>query len=189
MSMENQEQRDTTSTLESLLVQFNDAIKSQEELNLRISRRTSLIVQYGVLTVILLVIGIGFFSWSLRHDIDRMSGYMESMAKDASVMSNAVINMQSSMSSMEEGINNVVSHTQSISSAIIQTDNSVAVLSNIANSVNLMQNDVRGLNKSLGTMNYNLTKINKHMRDLNKKLGVMGHDVNRMSSPVKMFPF
>jgi len=189
MSTEKQEQREISSTVESLLVQFNDAIKSQEELNLQISRRTSLIIQYGVLTVVLLAIGIGFFSWSLKHDIDRMNGYMEEMAREASVMSNAIINMQGSMSTMAGGINKVVSHTESISGAIIQTDNSVAVLSNIANSVHLMQNDVRGLNKSLSTMNYNLTKINKHMRDLNKKLGVMGHDVNRMSSPVKMFPF
>ena len=119
----------------------------------------------------------------------RMNVYMEEMAKDASIMSNAAVNMQSSMSTMAGGINQVVSYTESISSAIVQTDDSVAVLSSIADSVNHMQSDLSGLNKNISTMNYNLTKINNQMRALNKKLGAMGQDVNRMSSPVKMFPF
>ncbi len=90
---------------------------------------------------------------------------------------------------MKGGINEVVGHTQSISNAILQTDSSVAVLKHIADSVSLMQSDISSLNKNIGTMNFNLTKINQHMRALNKKLGVMGQDVNRMSSPVRMFPF
>ena len=189
MSMEKQEQREIATMVENTLIRFNYAIKSQEELNLKMSRRISRIIQFGVLTVILLSSGIGFLTWSLRQDMGRMNVYMEEMAKDASIMSNAAVNMQSSMSTMAGGINQVVSYTESISSAIVQTDDSVAVLSSIADSVNHMQSDLSGLNKNISTMNYNLTKINNQMRALNKKLGAMGQDVNRMSSPVKMFPF
>ena len=52
-----------------------------------------------------------------------------------------------------------------------------------------LQSDLRGLNNSVGDMNANISTINKQMRILNRNLGAMGNDVNRMSSPVKMFPF
>ncbi|MDX2503004.1 MAG: hypothetical protein QNL62_00805 [Gammaproteobacteria bacterium] len=189
MSMEKQEQREITVLVENLLLQFKDAIKSQEELNLQTARRISQIIRYGVATVIFLFIAAVFLAWFLKHDIGRMSGYMEEMARDVSTMSNAMVQMQTSMTTMERGVNNVAVHTQSISSAIVQTDKSVAVLSNIADSVKLMQNDVRGLNKSIESVNFNLTTINKQMKTLNGKLGAMGHDVNRMTSPTRMFPF
>lgn len=187
MGIEKQEQEETM--IENALMQFNDAIKSQEALNRQISRRTAQIIRYGVFALILLFLMVIFLTWSLKHNMETMNGYMEGMTKGVSSMNLAITQMQASMNTMEGGINKVASHTQSISSSIVQPDNSVAVLMHIANSVKLMQSDAQGLNKSINDMNHNLTNINKQMRGLNRKLGVMGQDVNRMPSPVKMFPF
>ena len=187
MSIEKQEQSEVT--VESTLIQLNDAIKSQEQLNRQINQRTSQIIRYGVSTLILLFIVVVLLTWSLKHDMQRMSGYMEEIAQGTSAMNNATGQMQNSMSAMEGGINKVASHTQSISSSIIQPDSSVLVLSHIADSVKVMQGDAHGLNKSIEQMNYNLTNINKQMKSLNRKLGAMVQDVNRMPSPVRMFPF
>jgi|GEM_PF-2967763 len=198
MSTENTEQSEITTTLESTLLQFSAAIKSQQEQNSRVSRRTSHIIGWGVIIMVLLFGAIGFLVWTQKNDVERMGSYMEQMAGDISLMSHAIAKMQGSMGSMERGmgtmergINRVAGHTESISYAIVQArnENPGAVLSDIADSVRLMQNDVRGLNNSLGKTNYNLNNINKGMKRLNKKLGVMGQDVNRMSSPSRMFPF
>jgi uncharacterized protein YoxC len=189
MDTEKQEPGEIAAMVENTLVQFNDAMKSQEELSLRTDRRNSQIIRYGVSTIILLAIGIAFLTWSLKHDMNKMSGYMEAMARDVSTMSNATTQMQISMNTIDGGINKVVSHTQAISSLFVETDSSVAVLSHIGESVGLMQSHLRGLNKSVENMNSNIRTINKQMRTLNRNLGTMGHDVNRMSSPVKMFPF
>ena len=62
MSMEKQEQKEIAAMVESTLMRFNYAIKSQEELNLQMSRRISRIILFGVLTVILLSTGIGFLT-------------------------------------------------------------------------------------------------------------------------------
>jgi len=189
MSTEKREPVEITAMLENALGQFNDAMKSQEELSLQIGRRNSQIIRYGMSSVILLAIGIVFLTWSLKHDMSRMSGYMEAMARDVSTMNNSTAQMQISMSTIDGGINKVVSHTQAISSLFVDTDNSVAILSHIGDSVGLMQSHLSGLNKSVENMNSNISTINKQMRTLNRNLGAMGHDVNRMSSPVKMFPF
>lgn len=189
MNIDKQEAREITTMVEDTLLQFKDAMKFQEEENLRISRKTSHMLRYGLSTIILLSIGVVFFTWSQKNDMRKMNGYVEGMTKDISVMSNAIVKMQTSMSTIEGGINKVATHTLFISSSITQKENLVETLSDIADTVKLMQSDAHGLGKSMGNVNYNLSTINKHMKSLNRKLAAMGQDVNRMPSPTRIFPF
>ncbi len=187
MSIERQEQ--TAHMVENIQMQFIAAIKSQEQLNHQLNRRNSQIIRYGVFISLIFFAVVIFLSWSQQHNMKRMSDYIAEMTKSVSSMNNAIGQMQNNMNSMKEGINKVVSHTRIISRSIVQPDNSVAVLSHIANSVKLLQDDAHGFNNSIESINYNLTNINKQMKQLNRKLGVMGQDINRMPSPGKMFPF
>ncbi len=189
MSTDLQEEKEIAVMIENTAMQFNAAIKSQQELSRRMDQRNSKLIRYAAFFAILLSLAIVFLVWSLKHDMKIMSNYMQRMARDVSTMSNATTQMQTSLSTMEGGINEVVSHTQSISSSFVQTSNSLGMMSHIGDSVGLMQRDLRGLNTSVGDMNSNIKLINKQMRNLNRNLGAMGNDVNRMSSPAKMFPF
>ncbi len=187
MSTDKQDQ--TENRIETMQLQLIEAIKSQEQLNVQLSRRNSRIVSYGVFILLAFIAIILFLTWSQQQNTAQMSNYIEEMAQDVSSMTSAIGNLQNNMRSLEQGINNVARHTQTISRSIVQPDNSVAVLVGIADSVKGMQKDAHGFNKSIENINYNLTKINKQMKSLNRKLGIMGQDVNRMPSPVKMFPF
>lgn len=185
MTTEHETQTESANMVESTLIEFNRAIKSQEQLN----RRSSFMVQFGIIFIIAAAIGAFYMVWSLKTEMQQMNDYIANMSKDVSVMSRSMSTMKSSMGSMEQGIDEVVGYTNSISRAIVQSDNSVAVMTHIANSVGSMQQDFKSLNQNVSSVNYNLNSINKHIQSLNNKLGVMGQDVNRMSSPVKMFPF
>lgn len=189
MSNTQQEASQISSSLENVLLQFSEAVKSQQILNERLERRNSQMIRIGLFSIILLISAAVFLMWSLKEDINKINTHMDKVSKNVTTMSNSIISMQSSMSSVKNGINEVVGHAGNISYALVEPDNSVLVMQHIANTVKLMQQDVRGLNKNFDKTNYNLDAINQQMRKLNKKLGVMGHDVNRMSSPVKMFPF
>jgi len=189
MSTDKQETSEITTMVEDTLLQFNDAMKFQEEQNLQINRRTSHMIRYGLFIIILLSIGVVFLTWSQKNDMRKMNEYMQGMTKDVSVMSNAIVKMQTSMSTIEGGINQVANHTLSMSRSIAQKENLAETLSDIAGTVKLMQSDAHGLGESMGNVNYNLSTINKHMKSLNRKLGAMGQDVNRMPSPTRMFPF
>lgn len=189
MNTDKQQAREITTMVEDSLLQFQEAIKTQAEQNLQISRTTSHMIRYVLVIITILSIGIIFLTWSQKNDMRKMSEYMQGMTKDVSVMSNAIVKMQTSMSTVEGGINTIAAHAQSISSSIRQKDNLTATLSHIANTVELMQRDAQGLGTSMENVNYNLGTINKQMKSLNRKLGAMGQDVNRMPSPTKMFPF
>ena len=156
---------------------------------LEISRRTFFIMRYILVVLIFLSIGVIYLAWSQKNDMRITSEYIHRMTKDISVMSNASVKMQISMSGLDSGINKVVSNTQSISSSITDTETPVETLLLIADTVKLMQTNAHGLGKSMENMNNNLTAINKQMKKLNRKLGVIVQDSNRMPSPTRMFPF
>ena len=99
MNIDKQEAREITTMVEDTLLQFKDAMKFQEEQNLRISRRTSHMLRYGLATIILLSIGVVFLTWSQKNDMKKMNGYVEGMTKNISVMSNAIVKMQANMRS------------------------------------------------------------------------------------------
>jgi len=153
---------------------------------LEISRKNSLTIRYILAVIVLLSISVLYIFWSHKNDL---SGYMDKMTKDISVMSNATVKMQINMSKLEIGINEVVTNTQSISSSITHEEIPVETLLLIADTVKLMQTDAHGLGKSIENVNYNLSTINKQMKRLNKKLGYIVQDTNRMPLPTNMFPF
>ncbi|MFK5891736.1 MAG: hypothetical protein QM504_00775 [Pseudomonadota bacterium] len=189
MNNEMKEQIRLMSSIDHALMKFNYAIKLQEEQNLKTNKRNSRMIRYVAFIVILLFIAVLFLGWSVKQDIGSTSVYMEETARGISAMGNTITQMQTSTSKMEEGINKMVNYSQSIVSVINQKDNAVVVLSDISDSVKLMQGGAQGLNSNIDTMNYNLGNISKQMRALNKKLGMMGKDVNRMSSSKRIFPF
>ncbi|MCU7837133.1 MAG: hypothetical protein KZQ83_18050 [gamma proteobacterium symbiont of Taylorina sp.] len=156
---------------------------------IEISRRTSFMIYYVLLIIIILSISVVYLTWSQKNDMRKLNGYMEGMTKDISVMSNAIVKMQASMTTMEGGISKVVTHTQNISGLITQKENPLKTLSHIANTLKLMQSDSTNIGGSMENVNYNLNTINKQMKSLNRKLGTMVQDVNRMPSPTRMFPF
>ena len=189
MNTDKQEAQDNNKMIEEIMLLFNERIKYQEQQNLQINRRTSSIIRYGLAIIILFSMGIAFLTWSQKDDINKMGEYMKGMTTDISVMSNAIVTMQTSMSTIEAGINKVGTHTQSISSLVSRKENSFEELSHIADSVKLMQSDAQGLVKTMESVSYNLSTINSQMKSLNRKLGLMVQDSNRMPSPTRMFPF
>ena len=159
---------------------------SEIAIMLEISRKNSSIIRYILVVIILFSISVIYLAWSQKND---MSEYMNKMTKDISVMSNATVKMQISMSELESGINKVVTNTQSIGSSMTQNETPVETLLLIFDAVKLMQTDAHGLGQSMENVNHNLSTINKQMKSLNKKLGYMVQDANRMPSPTRMFPF
>ena len=189
MNSDTREERDITEMVEGTLFQFENAVKSQAEQNLQVSRRTSYMINFGVIAFILLSVGVAFLTWSQKNDMKKMNEYMEGMTKNISVMSDAVVKMQISMSKVEGGIHGLSNHAESISHTVKQKDNLAGTLLNISDTIHLLQTDAHGFDKSIGDVNYNLNNINKQMKNLNRKLSVMVQDVNRMPSPTRMFPF
>ena len=189
MNAESQEQKEGSVMDAETLLQFKNAMEAQARQNGRVSRTSSYMISFGVIAIILLSIGVVFLTWSQKNDMSKMNDYMEGMTKNISVMSNAVVKMEVSMSKVEGGVYELSQHAQSISRLINQKENLTGTLSNIAETINLLQMDAHGFDKSMGEVNYNLNNINKQMKNLNRKLSIMIQSTNSMPNPTRMFPF
>ena len=55
--------------------------------------------------------------------------------------------------------------------------------------MNTSMKSVPTMAKSVGTMSRDMNVMTQQLHHLNGSVGTLGHDVNRMSSPMKMFPF
>ncbi len=189
MSSDTPEDKNITLLVEEALVQFSSAIKSQEEQNLQLGSKISHMISFGVIAIILLSMGVVYLTWSQQNDMNKMNEYMDGMTNNISIMSEAVVKMQISMNKAESGIKQLSHHAQSINVTLKQKEGLAGPLMNISNTINRLQKDAHGFDKSVGDINYNLSKINKQMKSLNRKLSFMVQDANRMPSPTNMFPF
>ncbi len=193
MSTEKDEQKETMIMIETILVQFDKTVNAQEALNHQMNHKTSKIIFFGSLAIILLCISLAFIGWSLKQNAETMNHYMQTVAIHVSAMNNNIEQTQTSMNDMNKGISRIATHIQSVTypsqkSSITQSNNSTEVLLQIANSIQLMQSDVSGANKSINQLNYNLDAINKQIKHLNRSLRGINQD-SRMPSPSRMFPF
>jgi len=197
MSSEKDEQKEIMTMIETILVQFDKTVNAQEELNHQMNRKTSKIIFFGSLAIILLCLSLAFIGWSLKQNAESMNRYMQTVAFNVSSMNNNIEQTQTSMNNINKGINKITIHTQSLTQPLLNnplnnpmnsSEQSAEVLAKIADSIQLMQSDVSGVNKNINNLNYNLSAINKQIKTLNQSLRVVNQDT-RMPSPSRMFPF
>ncbi|MCK5698040.1 MAG: hypothetical protein KAI02_07750 [Gammaproteobacteria bacterium] len=190
---EKNEQKEIMTMIETILVQFDKTVNAQEELNHQMNRKTSKIILFGSIAMVLLCISLVFIAWSLKQNAEGMNRSMQVVASNVASMNRNMEQTQISLNNMNKGINTMNLYIQSLTDSslnapMIPVTQSTEVLSIIAKSVQLMQSDMSGVNKNINHLNYNLNTINKQIKNLNRSL--IGINQNtRMPSPSKMFPF
>ncbi|QTR53222.1 MULTISPECIES: hypothetical protein [Thiothrix] len=126
------------------MAEFNQAMQRREELSIRIGRRTTQILRYGVIGM-LLINGILFF-------------LVQSLSRHIHDMSNNIQTISTNVTEMER-------------------------------SFKLVNQQMGVMNQSIGTMQASTQYINYHLGIMTGQVGMMSQDVDKMSSPMRFFPF
>lgn len=140
---------------------FQQAMQLREDFSLRIAKRTTQIIRFGMIGMLLLAAAMFFLIYILMgnmqaitdHMID-MSGYMQNMSQRFDSITGDMQVMRTAMQSMEQNVQ-----------AMPQ-----------------MGQDMTQMNRSMGHMSQNFGV-------LTNQVGAMTHDVNQMSRPMHFFPF
>jgi len=195
--MENKEvqSRELLEIVEKSMVEFHEAMKKREDLSIRIGRRTTQIVRVGAVTVGLLSMAVLYLTAALNSDMSKMSeqmeaitGYMQTMNASIGtmpVMSASVQDMNVLMRDMSSSIRAVPVMTASMQRMTASVQKMDALLENMAGSVSA----VPVMSTSVQRMSADMTAMNNQIHFLNQNVGSMGYNVDRMASPMKMFPF
>ncbi len=148
---------------------FNAAMKAREEVSLRIAKRTTQVVRFTMLGLIVLGLGMFFLIWTLTNTMGNITGYMSEVSSD--------------MKGMRADIHQVSSNVKSISDDFTWVRKDMNMLNS---SVAFMQQDISKLNKNVGGMGTNLVTIRKILAQMDKSIHHMDINITGLNESVNI---
>lgn len=185
----NNSPRELAEIVETTMREFNEGMAHRENLSIRIGRRTTQIIRFGMTSMLMLGAALFYLIYILttdfaviREHMEKMSGHMSSMESDFSTVAGDINRVQKTLARVNENITIMPDMNASIGNM----DTSLISLSGDMHSI---VEQIYAMNNSVGNITANLQLMNKQFTDMNITVGHMAGTVNTMSKPMKMFPF
>jgi uncharacterized protein YoxC len=171
------------------MLAFNEAMGKRENLSIRIAKRTTQILRFGIISI-LMISGLMFF-------------LIQSLSKHIDTMANNITDISTTMGSMDQSFTLVTQQLARIDATMTGLNQQITVISEDIHTVPQMSQTMHELKKSVDVMGLSMSSMTGDMRVLNhstaginqqfstliQQVGRMTSDVNQMSRPMKFFPF
>jgi uncharacterized protein YoxC len=188
--------KEITQVLESIVITnhdtmlaFNEAMAKREELSIRIGKRTTQILRFGIMSI-LMISGLLFF-------------LIQSLSKHIDTMASNITHISTTMGNMDQSFTLVTQQLARMDTTMTKLNQQVKVMSHDIHSVPQMSTTLNTLNQSIhsmglsmnsmtgdmGALNHSTAGINQQFSTLIRQVGGMTSDVNKMSRPMNFFPF
>lgn len=185
----NNNTREIAEIVENALSEFRKGMEAREQLSIRIGRRTTQIIRFGMFGLSVLGLALFYLIFILTKDFATITDEMERMSVN--------------LTNMEGYFSTVATDITSIRQTLLVLNDNIMVMPVISRTVGnmdaslaAMSGDLRTVTGQMASMNSNMASVNGNMQILNKQISdmnlVMGHmagNVNQISKPMKMFPF
>jgi len=183
-------------SIENTVRDFHAAMKLREEMGVRVATRTTQIIRYSMVIISILATAMFFLIYVLMDNMNNityrmtdMSGYMKEMNQKFTVVADNVKDMRQSVDSMSQYISSMPEMTESVSSMRVDIADMSANMAKMSANMNSMNRHIGLMDRNMGTMSMDMMNMSQQFTSVNNKLGLMNYDVNRMSAPMRMFPF
>ena len=181
--------REIAEIVEKSMRHFNHAMRHQNAVITRNSRRTNQIARLGIFVLIILISTLFTLIYILAMDLknityrlDDIAIYMENVNDNFSVVAK-------DMQEIKQATENL---STSIGFMAVMNESITQVSSNVLN----MSEDMRSIGLSMNAVNQNLEVISEDMASvsiqldgINHQFSSVGYNVNKMARPMKFFPF
>lgn len=185
----NNSAREIAEIVESALSEFRKGMETREQLSIRIGRRTTQIIRFGMFGLSVLGLALFYLIFILTKDFATITDEME-------LMSVNLTNMEGYFSSVATDITGIRQTLLVLNDNVMVLPVISGTVGNMDASLATMSGDLRTITGQMSSMNSNMASVNGNMQIMNKQIGdmnmVMGHmagNVNQISKPMKMFPF
>jgi methyl-accepting chemotaxis protein len=185
----NNNPREVAEIVENALRNFNEGMAHREQLSIRIGRRTTQIIRFGMLSMLMLGLALFYLIFILTKDfsaitvhMDDMSGYMSNMNQNLTAVTKTLGRVDQAMGVL----NNSVLVMPALSRSVDNMDMNLGALSSDLNSV---VGHLEQMNGNVLSMAASMQILNNQFVDMNRTVGHMSGNVNQMAKPMKVFPF
>jgi methyl-accepting chemotaxis protein len=187
--VDNNNTREIAEIVENALTEFRKGMEAREQLSIRIGRRTTQIIRFGMFGLSVLGLALFYLIFILTKDFGTITDEMERMSVNLTNMEGYFSSVATDITGMRQTLhvlNESVTVMPLISRTVGNMDTSLATMSGDLQSITGLMNT---MNNNMASINGNLQIMNKQITDMNLVMGHMAGNVNQISKPMKMFPF
>jgi methyl-accepting chemotaxis protein len=185
----NNNQKEMLEIVERSLDDFRKGMEYREQLSIRIGRRTTQIIRFGMTGMAILGIALFYLIFILTRDFSdirkhmtEMSGYMYSMEQDFSTVASSITRVHETMLVLNDNIMVMPAMNSSVESMDTNLDS-------LSTDLHSMVEQIHYMNGNVSSLAGNLQLLNNQFTDMNRSVGHMSGNVNQMAKPMKVFPF
>ena len=187
--MDNNNQKEIIAMVERSLDDFRKGMEYREQLSIRIGRRTTQIIRFGMTGMAILGLALFYLIFILTKDFSNitirmteMSGYMHNMEKNFTTVAGTITRVQETLLV----INDSITVMPALNNSVSNMDNNLGSLST---DLHAMVEQIQYMNGNVTSMAGNMHILNNQFTDMNRTVGAMSGNVHDMAKPMKMFPF
>ena len=187
--MENNNTREVAEIVENALRNFNEGMAHREQLSIRIGIRTTQIIRFGMLSMLMLGLALFYLIFILTRDfsaitghMDDMTGYMNNMDRNFVVVAESITRVDQTLTVLNEHITVMPALGQSV-------DNMDSNLGTLSSDMHSMVGQLEQMNGNVSNMAISLRILNNQFTDMNRTVDSMAGNMHQMAKPMKAFPF
>lgn len=187
--MDNNNQKEIIAMVERSLDDFRQGMDSREKLSIRIGRRTTQIIRFGMIGMSILGLALFYLIFILTKDFSNitthmteMSGYMHNMEKNFTTVAGTITQVHETLLVLNDSITVM----PALNSSVGNMDNNLGVLSS---DLHAMVEQIQYMNVNVTSMAGNMQILNNQFTDMNRTVGAMSGNVHDMAKPMRVFPF
>jgi len=181
--------REIAEIIENSMRELHQAMEVQLQMGIRIGRRTTQIVRFGMAGLTILGAALFFLIIVLTRDFStvtvemkHMSGYMASMENSFTTVAAEVGQVRQNLAAINDNITVVPQISRSV-------DNMDISMASLSGDMTGMVEQIRVMNASVLAITANLQQMNQQFASMNITVGHMAGNVHQMAKPMKMLPF
>lgn len=152
--MESKQSKEICDIVSSAMSDFRQGMDHSHQLSIRIGRRTTQIIRFGLMSVLALAAAMFYLISTLGSDFARitehmvaMSGYMQQMDQNLMDVSENLISIDHTLSSMQSDV------------------------SDMSTNLETMDQKVGGMNAAVHDMTISMRRMNGEMQDMSRPMG------------------
>ena len=185
----NNNQKEISGMVERALDDFRQGMEYREQLSIRIGRRTTQIIRFGMAALSILGLALFYLIFILTKDFSNitthmteMSGYMSNMEKNFTSVDGTISRLERTLVQLNEHITVMPALNDSVGSMDVN--------------LGLLRTDLHSVVEQIQYMNGNVTSmansmqvLNNQFSDMNRTVVNMASTMHQMAKPMKVFPF
>jgi methyl-accepting chemotaxis protein len=185
----NNNQKEIIGMVERALDDFRQGMEYREQLSIRIGRRTTQIIRFGMTALSILGLALFYLIFILTKDFSNITTHMTAMSGNMNTMEKSFTSVAGTISQVERTLtllNEHITVMPALNDSVGNMDSSLGLL---RTDVHSMVEQIEYMNGNVLNMTSSMQALNNQFGDMNRTVGNMASNMHQMAKPMKMFPF